>query len=437
LLGKMILQSRYLHNKRKKLVKFIHAADIHLDSPLTGLSAYPDAPVEMLRTATRDAFTNLVNEAIEQPVDFMVIAGDLYDGTWKDHNTGIYFCKEMGRLKKAGIPVYLLFGNHDAESEMTKKLQLPDNVFTFDTRKPCTFRLEDLKVALHGRSFKEKETIENLVTGYPDPVTGMFNIGVLHTALEGNSAHANYAPCSLDELHAKGYHYWALGHVHEHQIWKGASTVVFPGNLQGRHIRETGPRGAIMVTADEFDIQEIKRLFVDVLRWYSLEVNVADCNSLFDVVSAIGKELERIVENNASTIPAAIRVTVTGKTPAHGDLFGLESQLRAEVLALAVTIGAERLWIEKVKVATSAVDDGEAVRARADALSDLQDLLHAAESDPGFLKNLQEELLSLVNKTPLELQTSVPYFKAIRAGDLVDLVREVRPGLVSHLAKVE
>jgi len=418
-------------------VKFIHAADIHLDSPLTGLSAYPDAPVEMLRTATRDAFTNLVNEAIEQPVDFMVIAGDLYDGTWKDHNTGIYFCKEMGRLKKAGIPVYLLFGNHDAESEMTKKLQLPDNVFTFDTRKPCTFRLEDLKVALHGRSFKEKETIENLVTGYPDPVTGMFNIGVLHTALEGNSAHANYAPCSLDELHAKGYHYWALGHVHEHQIWKGASTVVFPGNLQGRHIRETGPRGAIMVTADEFDIQEIKRIFVDVLRWYSLEVNVADCNSLFDVVSAIGKELERIVENNASTIPAAIRVTVTGKTPAHGDLFGLESQLRAEVLALAVTIGAERLWIEKVKVATSAVDDGEAVRARADALSDLQDLLHAAESDPGFLKNLQEELLSLVNKTPLELQTSVPYFKAIRAGDLVDLVREVRPGLVSHLAKVE
>jgi len=266
----------------------------------------------------------------------------------------------------------------------------------------------------------------------------MFNIGVLHTALEGNSAHANYAPCSLDELHAKSYHYWALGHVHEHQIWKGVSTVVFPGNLQGRHIRETGPRGAIIVTADEFDIQEIKRLFVDVLRWTSLEVNVAECNSLFEVVSAIGKALEKIVENNASTIPAAIRITVTGKTPAHGDLFGLESQLRAEVLALAVTIGAERLWIEKVKVATSAVDDDEAVRARADALSDLQDLLQAAESDPGFLKSLQEELLSLVNKAPLELQTSVPYFKAIRAGDLVvDLVREVRPGLVSHLAKVE
>ena len=417
-------------------MKFIHAADIHLDSPLTGLSAYADAPVNMLRTATRDAFTKLVTEAIEQQVDFMVIAGDLYDGTWKDHNTGIYFCKEMGRLKKAGIPVYLLFGNHDAESEMTKKLQLPDNVFTFDTRKPTTFRLEHLKVALHGRSFKEKETIENLATGYPAPVPGMFNIGVLHTALEGNSAHANYAPCSLDELHAKGYHYWALGHVHEHQIWTGASTVVFPGNLQGRHIRETGPRGAMIVTADEYGIQEIKRLFVDVLRWTSLEVDATECNTLSEVVGLIDEALDRLVENSASTILTAVRVTVTGKTPAHGDLFGLESQLRAEVLALAVAMGAERLWIEKVKVFTSAVDDGEAVRARADALSDLQDLLEAAETDQNFLKSLQEDLLGLVNKAPLELQTAVPYFKAIRSGDLAELVREVRSGLVSHLAKV-
>ncbi len=418
-------------------MKFIHAADIHLDSPLTGLSAYPDAPVEMLRTATRDAFTKLVAEAIEQAVDFMVIAGDLYDGTWKDHNTGIYFCKEMGRLKKAGIPVYLLFGNHDAESEMTKKLQLPDNVFAFDTRKPSTFRLDQHKVALHGRSFKEKETFENLATGYPTPIPGLFNIGVLHTALEGNSAHATYAPCSLDELHAKGYHYWALGHVHEHQIFEGASTVVFPGNLQGRHIRETGPRGAVIVRADEHGVQDLSRLFVDVLRWAHLEVNATECQTLADVVRSIGHDLDELIERSALTIPIAVRITVTGKTAAHGDLFGLELQLRAEVLALAVAMGAERVWIEKVKVATSAVDDGEAVRARADALSDLQDLLQAAESDPDFLNSLQAELLGLVNKAPLELQTTVTYFKAIRSGDLADLVRDVRPGLVSHLAQAE
>ena len=418
-------------------MKFIHAADIHLDSPLTGLSSYGDAPVEMLRNATRDAFTNLVTEAIEQQADFMVIAGDLYDGTWKDHNTGIYFCGEMGRLKKAGIPVYLLFGNHDAESEMTKKLQWPDNVFTFDSRKPKTFFIDHLKVALHGHSFKDRETTENLVMGYPAPAQGMFNIGVLHTALEGNAAHATYAPCSLDELHAKGYHYWALGHVHEHQIWQGASTIVFPGNLQGRHIRETGARGAVLVTADETGVQKVERLFVDVLRWHSLEINAAGCDSLADVGHAIRKELEELIAHHPATLPAAVRVTITGRTLAHGDLFGLESQLRLEVLAIAAAIGMDRLWIEKVKVATLPTDNGEAMRMRGDALSDLQAILDTADTDPNFLKSLKEDLLMLVTKAPPELQTAVPYFKEIRAGDLAALVQEVRPGLVSHLAREE
>jgi DNA repair exonuclease SbcCD nuclease subunit len=268
-------------------------------------------------------------------------------------------------------------------------------------------------------------------------VPGLFNIGVLHTALEGNSMHANYAPCSLEELHAKGYHYWALGHVHDYQLWQGASTIVFPGNLQGRHIRETGPRGAVLVTVDEAGIQVVERLFVDVLRWSSLEVNVTECASFPEVVAAIGKALAAIVENSPSTIPTAVRVTITGKTSVHGDLFGLESQLRAEVLALAVAMGDERLWIEKVKVNTSAADDGVTLKARSDALSELQDLFVAAETDSAFLSALQADLLGLVNKAPLELQAAVPNFGAIRAGDLVELIREVRSGLVSYLAKIE
>lgn len=418
-------------------MRFIHAADIHLDSPLTGLSAYADAPVDMLRTATRDAFANLVSRALEEQVDFMIIAGDLYDGTWKDHNTGIYFCKEMGRLRKAGIPVYVLFGNHDAESEMTKKLELPDNVHAFGTRKPVTFQIDALKVALHGQSFREAATTENLATGYPAPVPGLFNIGVLHTALEGNTVHANYAPCSLDELHAKGYHYWALGHVHEHQVWTGASTIVFPGNLQGRHIRETGARGAVLVTADESGVASVERLFVDVLRWHSLDVDAAACGALPEVVRAIAVGLEGVVANGRAGMPAAVRVNVTGRSPAHGELFGMEAQLRAEVLALAAAIGPDRLWIEKVKANTTPPDDGEAIRARADALSDLQTYLEGAETDPEFLKSLQDDLLALVTRAPPELQSSVPYFREIRSGDLLGLVREVRPGLLAHLAKAE
>lgn len=418
-------------------MRFIHTADIHLDSPLTGLSAYADAPAKMLRSATRDAFANLVSEAIEQQVDFMVIAGDLYDGGWKDHNTGIYFCREMGRLKKAGIPAYVKFGNHDAESEMTKKLLLPDNVFTFESRKPNTFVIDHLKVALHGRSFKDAATTENLAAGYPAPLPGMFNIGVLHTALGVQSAHANYAPCSIDELHAKGYQYWALGHVHEYQMWRAQSTVVFPGNLQGRHIRETGPRGAVLVTADDTGVQQVDRLFVDVLRWYSMEVDANGCSTLAEVVRAIGKELEALVQNTPANIPSAVRIVVTGKTPAHGELFGMEAQLRAEVLALAAAVGPDRLWIEKVRTSTSAPEESAAIRARGDAIADLQVLLEEAATDPDFLKGLRDDLMGLVSKAPLELQGAVPCFKDIRNAELADLVREVTPGLVSQLARME
>jgi DNA repair exonuclease SbcCD nuclease subunit len=172
------------------MTRFIHAADIHLDSPLLGLSAYQGAPVEVLRSATRSAFTRLIDVAIEEEVDFLVIAGDLYDGTWKDFNTGIYFARQMGRLAKAGIPAFLLYGNHDAESEITKQLTLPPNVKAFSSRKAETHRIENLEVALHGRSFREAATTENLAVDYPAAIPGWLNIGVLHTALEGDAAHA-------------------------------------------------------------------------------------------------------------------------------------------------------------------------------------------------------------------------------------------------------
>ena len=415
-------------------MRFIHAADIHLDSPLTGLAAYPDAPAELLRTATRDAFANLVTVAIEEKVDFMVIAGDLYDGNWKDFNTGIFFCGQMGRLKVAGIPVYILYGNHDADSEMTKTLSLPDNVHRFPSNKAGTFRLPELKVALHGRSFKDAATTENLAVNYPAPEAGWLNIGVLHTALEGNTSHANYAPCSIAELEARGYQYWALGHVHEHRVWRGESVIAFPGNLQGRHIRECGPRGALMVTVDGADIGSVERLHVDVLRWHALEVDVAAAVNLDESVRLIGRGLEQLIEESGA-LPLVVRVTLTGASPAHGELFGLETQLRAEVLAHAASIGSERLWIEKVRLDTTPHGLAADMTARSDAVADLQALLLKAEFDPAFIKSLQEDLMQLIGKLPLEVIDALPWVKSVREGETDSLVRSIGPALLDHVAK--
>ncbi|WP_186262594.1 metallophosphoesterase family protein [Burkholderia gladioli] len=417
-------------------MKFIHAADIHLDSPLHGLSAYPDAPAAQLRNASREALRALVERAIEEAVAFVVIAGDLYDGDWKDHNTGIFFGQQMGRLRGAGIPVYLLWGNHDAESEMSRKLTLPDNVTVFPSRKAATFRLDDLKVALHGQSFRDKSVTDNLAIAYPDPVPGHYNIGVLHTALEGYTEHANYAPCSRAELHAKGYDYWALGHVHEFQQWDEASTIVFPGNLQGRHIRETGRRGAVLVEVDGARTR-VERLFIDVLRWEAVEVDAGDCETIEALAQKTGRALEALLASDGE-VPRAVRVTVTGASSLHGQLFGRSAELRAEVLNQIGIIGNERLWLEKVKLRTeppaAVAEHGEAL----EALEDLKRILAEAVDDPDFLASLDRELKPFVGKVRSEVRgEDVPMLSKARSGELSALVGQVGEALLARLARGE
>ena len=416
-------------------MKFIHAADIHLDSPMRGLASYANAPVEALRTATRDAFTRLIDEAIDAAVDFIVIAGDLYDGNWKDFNTGHFFVREMGRLNQVGIPVFLLYGNHDAESEMTRRLVFPANVQVFDARKPQTHRIESLRVALHGRSFKDAATFENLAVDYPAAVPGWLNIGVLHTALEGDAAHARYAPCSLAELSAKGYAYWALGHVHEYAVLLRDPWVVFPGNLQGRSIRETGARGAVLVHADETGVVSVERLIVDVMRWERVAVDVTAAADLNAAVGLVGRALEALLATATDTKPRSVRVTLTGRSAAHGELFGHEAQLREEVLAQAAALGSQRLWIEKVRLDTTPASDPEQIRARADAIADLQTLLDGVPLDAAFMQSLTDDLRLLIDKMPAEATADHEVFKAIRAGDLAPLVSAVTPALIAQLAR--
>ena len=188
--------------------RFIHTADIHLDSPLKGLAGQEGSAADRVRTATREAFESLVGLALQEEVAFVIIAGDLYDGDWRDYQTGLFFIGQMGRLAAAEVPVFLLYGNHDAESQITRRLALPENVKRFSAGKPETFELKNLGVALHGQSFRQRDIADNLVPAYPEPIAGVFNIGVLHTGLGGMGGHANYAPCTLDDLVNKGYDYW-------------------------------------------------------------------------------------------------------------------------------------------------------------------------------------------------------------------------------------
>jgi exonuclease SbcD len=412
--------------------RFIHAADIHLDSPLRGLSAYENAPADRLRDATRQALKELVDKAIEDQVSFVIFAGDLYDGTWRDYRTGIFFVTQMGRLAKARIRAYILYGNHDAESEMTKKLALPDNVTTFSSRSAQVHKILELKVALHGQSFATRAVEENLAAGYHPKVDDFFNIGVLHTALEGYSEHPNYAPCKVDELHAKGYDYWALGHVHQYQRWDGPSTIIFPGNLQGRHVRESGRKGAVTVAVDDSGHMEIERLFIDVLRWEVLKVDVSGCATFDDVARNVGRGLTDLLEQES--VARAVRVVLQGKTRLHGALFGNAASVRAEVLAQAAAIDPDQLWVEKVKVATATVDAGKASGDSPESLAELQTILAEAAGDPDFLKDLEEQFRPFLNKVSDDLKEDVPLLELVRQQRYADVVQDVAPALLAQLS---
>lgn len=366
--------------------RFLHAADIHLDSPLRGLSRYEGLPEDDIRRATRAAFDNLIQRAIDEAVDFVVIAGDLFDGDWKDMGTGLYFARAMGRLDQAGIAVFLLSGNHDAESVLTRSIPWPPNVRLFGTRRPETHTLPNLAVAVHGQSFATPVVTDNLVLAYPDAIDHHFNIGMLHTALAGRPGHAAYAPCSLDDLKSKHYDYWALGHVHEHEIVSEDPHVVFPGNTQGRTIRETGPKGAVIVTVEDAQVVTIERVELDVLRWARVEVDCTDATAN-SVPSLMRASLLSAWQNNGAGLPLVARVSLTGQTMDAGALHDGASSLRDDARAVSASISPD-LFIERVKVlVTPPAQTQQTVIGE-----DLASLIGRASTDPNLAALLAEDL---------------------------------------------
>lgn len=419
-------------------MKFIHAGDIHLDSALAGLSAHEDAPLDLLRGATRRAFTALIDRAIKEPVDFVLFPGDLFDTGWRDFETGIFFMRQMARLNEAGIQVYLLRGNHDAEEDMIRNLTPPPNLHIFGTEKADTFRqkVNSYSLALHGQSFRKADTQDNLAANYK-PVEGCLNIALLHTALAGGySDHATYAPCSLTELQTKGMDYWALGHVHEHAILADSPYIAFSGNTQGRHIREPGARGALLVTVENGVVHAPQRLFVDVLRWQPVHVDVGGTESMDQAMGRVKSAFE-VLMDKADGRPVAARVRLTGKTGAHRELTSQRRMVRSNVQAQAIYVDEKNLWIEKIEVETAPPRDAEEIRARADGVAELQSLLGAAAGDPELMESLKRDFAPLLDKLPREVfaDRDANVLQQVAANDFAPLIQSVVPGLLDRVER--
>ena len=411
------------------MFRFLHTADIHLDSPLKGLEVHEDAPVDEIRGATRRAFENLIEMAIEDEIDFILIAGDLYDGDWKDYHTGLFFVHQMSRLHKAGIKVFIVSGNHDAASQTTKTMPLPDNVTLFSPKKPQSVKLDDLGVIIHGQSYSSRAVTENLASSYPPHDTNFFNIGLLHTSLTGREGHENYAPCTIDDLKSKGYDYWALGHVHIREIVSKDPWVLFHGNVQGRHIKEAGAKGATLVTVVDDGIAEVEARELDVLRWAVCWADLSECETKEAIYEQVRTAMEKEIEI-ADGRTLALRLQLEGRCPLHADLHARSTQWTEEFRGIAAGLGD--VWLEKVKFRTIRKTSLEEIVGENTPLSGLLQAVESLEFGEDEVTTLLPDLANLKTKLPAELLDENSLLES-QTDHLTELKEEVKELLISKL----
>jgi len=401
------------------MFSFVHAADIHLDSPMLRLDEYDGAPVSRIRQATRRALDNMVHLAISEKVNFVLISGDLYDGDWKDYNTGLFFISRMARLVEAGIPVYIIAGNHDAANRMTKSLSLPDGVKLIGSRSPATFMLENIGVAIHGQSFPTQAVKIDLSEKYPPAVNGFFNIGMLHTCATGSKEHDPYAPCSIE----------GLSHIHKRQVLCEDPPILFPGNLQGRSIKESGPKGCVLVKVEK-DRPAYEFHALDVIRWVLCEADVTGeeteqgfFEKVMNSVSAVAADTD---------IPMLVRVNAVGTCPIHDRIASDLERLVGEVRAGTISLYPDRIWIEKVRLNTSPLPQ-EAPERSGGPIELLLNLIEEIGTDPNELAGLGSSLTDLWEKLPLEIRNSEAAVSPNDTETIGRLLAEVRPMLIQRL----
>ncbi len=310
------------------MFKFIHTADIHLDSPLKSLALRDPQIADLVGVATRRTFERIIDLCLEEHVDALIIAGDLYDRDLRSMKTAAFLGHQMRRLEGVGIRVFMIRGNHDSESEITRYLDLPPNVHVF-TGHGGVEELTDFGVAIHGVSFAQRKAPESLLCKYKRPINGLINIGIMHTSLNGAEGHDNYAPCSVSDLINHGFDYWALGHIHKRQIHKDSPYVVMPGIPQGRNRGEDGCKSVTIVEISDQNIR-IEERFVADTEFQRVQVDVTDIIEWSSVIAKIEKAL-REMRDNIKARYVICHVVLSGSSLLFWRMRRDDDLLRAEI----------------------------------------------------------------------------------------------------------
>lgn len=382
-------------------MKILHTADWHLDSPMRGLDRYSAAPNEAVRNTVRTALENLVQLAVSEQASLVLMAGDLFDGDWRDFHTALYLNKQLARLKDAGVRTVIAGGNQDAAGRLFAVMRPAEGTRVLSADKAETVVFEDLGVAVHGRSFKTADVSEDPTPSYPAPLRGFLNIGMLHTSAEGCAGHAVFAPCRVSSLAEKGYEYWALGHDHARRELSREPWIVHSGAIQGRSIAEPGPHGCTLITVQDGRIASVEHRDTDVLRWGVCEVDITEAPGGEEVLERFGRALTAHIGECGGRLPI-VRVRLVGRGAAHRTFSEKPDDWQDEFRSAAHELAGDKVWIERVVFATTeeALED----KLRSDeALGGLAALIDRICADDDQTERLVGEFAALRDALSEEL----------------------------------
>lgn len=301
--------------------RFIHTADLHLDTPFAGMSNIPDQVRRHLQESTFAALDGLVDLAISKAVDFIVISGDIYDAADSSLRAQLRLKEAWDKLGKHGIHVYIIHGNHDPLSSSRQRFAYPDHVTVFGAtvEHATAIRRKDGQpvAVVSGISYPTSSVTDNTSLQFKrDLTSSLYHIALLHANVEGQEGHDVYSPCSLVDLRDSGYDYWALGHIHKRQILSEAPWVVYPGNIQGRSMKETGSKGCYLVEVDENKEASLYFHELDLVRFTMIELNIEGMTSMEQCKDALEDQLEALRNRNGGKM-TLVRVNFTGRGPLH------------------------------------------------------------------------------------------------------------------------
>jgi len=380
------------------LLKFVHAADLHLDSPFVGLSEVDPEMRQLLREATFKAFNNVIDLCLNEGVDFLLLAGDVYDSKDRSLRAQLRLREGLKRLSDAGIRTYLSHGNHDPLEGWRTGLKWPDLVHTFGDSvdsiaheragEPITF--------IHGVSFKKADTRENLALKFERRDSPLFQVGLLHCNVGSNTGHEPYSPCSIADLEASRLDYWALGHVHKSSVLSDhGPRIAYAGNTQGRHINECGPRGCFLVNVDDRHDIHTQFIATDVLRWRRAELLIEGITDADGLLNGLQRCLID-VQNESDGRPAICRMSITGRGSMHTELTRTErlEEYLAEICDFGASLSPS-VWIADMRPKTSPEIDIDRRMKSEDILGDCLRLIEQHRGDKAQLSELSECLNDL------------------------------------------